>query len=77
MRRSAKGEGEIRTLSYSRNRARRRCQSMNTPLPGAIVAAILALSWPAAAQVAAPASAGSAPVATLTDTGVPDGIVFY
>lgn len=67
----------MRTLSYSRSRARRRCLSMNIPLITSIAAAILAFSWPAAAQVTAPASTGSAPTATLTDTGVPDGIVFY
>lgn len=50
---------------------------MNTPLTSSLAAAIIALSWPAAAQVTAPASTGSAPTATLTDTGVPDGIVFY
>ena len=45
---------------------------MKTPLAPSVAAVLLALAWPAAAQVIS-----SPAVATLTDTGVPDGIVFY
>ena len=61
----------IIAFSYTREREHGRYTGMKTFFYASIVA-LLALSWPAVAQVPSTPT-----TATLTDTGVPDGIAFY